>query len=477
MSSLDSVSRQRIKYILSDLVACNVAWLLFNVIRYYSLPINYNEMSLQTYYSMHVVMVGQIVFPLMMLALFALSGFYHNCTERSRVDQIVNTFGVSLAGSVAIFFIALYNDSLDDRLRNYELFLILWFLISITVAFPRMLIARRFAKQVLNGKIQFNTMIVGTSLRAVRFSRALVSRYPRMGLNVVGYVTDINETPPDSYDIDGVPVFNIDSALSAIERLDVKSFIILSDNTDVNDTLATINRLFPSGKSIFITPDVFHYITLRPRTQSVSGEVLIDISKSNIPQMTLNFKRIADILISAIMLVILAPVFAVISIAVKLSSPGRVIYKQQRVGRKKKLFNIYKFRSMYVGSEDAGPALSSDNDQRVTRIGRFMRKYRIDELPQFWNVLVGDMSLVGPRPEREFFINQITPIMPYYSLLHQVRPGITSWGMVKYGYASSVSQMIERARFDLLYVDNVSLSVDMKILLYTIETVITGKGV
>lgn len=132
---------------------------------------------------------------------------------------------------------------------------------------------------------------------------------------------------------------------------------------------------------------------------------------------------------------------------------------------------------MYEGSEDAGPALSSDNDKRITPIGHIMRKYRIDELPQFWNVLIGDMSLVGPRPEREFFINQITPIMPYYSLLHQVRPGITSWGMVKYGYASSVSEMIERARFDLIYVDNVSLSVDIKILLYTIETVITGKGV
>lgn len=474
---MDRVDRQRIKYIVSDLIACNAAWSIFNVIRYYSLPVNYNEMSLQTYYSMHVVLVGQIVFPLMMLALFALSGFYHSCTQRSRVDQIVNTFSVSFAGSVAIFFIALFNDSIDDRLRNYEMFLILWLLIAVAVSLPRMMIARGFAKKVLNREILFNTMIVGTSERAVKFSRSLVTRYPRMGLNVVGYVKETDATTQKSQQIDGIPIFDIDTAIASIGKLGVSSFIIIGDNSDANDTLDTINRLFPTGKSLYITPDAFHYITLRPRTQSVSGEMLIDITKSNIPQMTLNFKRIADIIISAVMLVILSPLFAVIAVCVKLSSPGRVIYRQQRVGRKKKLFNIYKFRSMYIGSEDSGPRLSSDNDKRITRVGHFMRKYRIDELPQFWNVLKGDMSLVGPRPERQYFIDQITRTMPFYSLLHQVRPGITSWGMVKYGYASSVSQMIERARFDLIYVDNISLSVDLKILLYTIETVITGKGV
>lgn len=473
----DFTGRQRLKYVASDLIASNAAWCLFNVIRYYSLPVNYNEMSLQTYYSMPVVLVGQIVFPLMMLALFALSGFYQTCTEQSRVDQIVNTFGVSLAGSVAIFFIALFNDSIDDRLRNYEMFLILWLLIAISVSLPRMIIARRFARKVLSHEIQFNTMIVGTTERAVEFGRQLESRYPRMGLNVVGYVEESAGTAPISGKIDDKPVYSIDTAIETIDRLGVRSFIIIGDNADANDTLATINRLFPTGKSIYITPDAFHYITLRPRTRSVSGEVLIDISKSNIPQMTLNFKRVADIVISAVTLAVLAPAYIVIAAAVKLTSPGSVIYKQQRVGRKKKLFNIYKFRSMYTGSEASGPRLSSDNDKRITPLGHFMRKYRIDELPQFWNVLKGDMSLVGPRPEREYFINQIIRQMPFYSLLHQVRPGITSWGMVKYGYASSVSQMIERARYDLMYVDNISLTVDMKILLYTIETVITGKGV
>lgn len=474
---LDCSARQRLKYIASDLIACNVAWCLFNIIRYYTLPVNYNEMSLQSYYSMHTVLVGQILFPLLMLSLFALSGFYHNCTERSRVDQIVNTFSVSFVGSVIIFFVALFNDSIDDRLRNYEMFLILWILIALAVIVPRMLIARRFANKVLNRDIQFNTMIVGTSERARKFGSSVTAKYPRMGLNIVGYVDGLNDRSKINDNINGVPVYSLDSAIKSMDELDISSFIVLCDNADATDTLTAINRLFPTGKTIYITPDVFPYITLRPRTQSVSGEVLIDISKSNVPLLTLNLKRIADIFISAITLVILIPVYAVIAVAVKFSSPGSVIYKQQRIGRKKKPFNIYKFRSMYVGSEDAGPALSSDNDKRITRLGHFMRKYRIDELPQFWNVLIGDMSLVGPRPERKYYIDQITRTMPYYSLLHQVRPGITSWGMVKYGYASSVDEMIERARFDLIYVDNISLTVDMKIMLYTIETVITGKGV
>ncbi len=165
------------------------------------------------------------------------------------------------------------------------------------------------------------------------------------------------------------------------------------------------------------------------------------------------------------------------AIIIKRQSPGPVIYRQTRIGRHKRPFNILKFRSMRVDAETNGPSLSTVDDPRVTPVGRFMRKYRIDELPQFWNVLRGDMSLVGPRPEREFYIRRILERAPYYSLIHQVRPGITSWGMVKYGYASSVEQMIERMKYDLLYIENLSFGVDIKIIFYTFNTVITGKGV
>ena len=132
---------------------------------------------------------------------------------------------------------------------------------------------------------------------------------------------------------------------------------------------------------------------------------------------------------------------------------------------------------MKVDAEANGPTLSTLDDPRITKLGKIMRKYRLDELPQFWNVVKGDMSLVGPRPEREYYIKQIIKIAPYYSLVHQVRPGITSWGMVKFGYASNVDEMISRLKYDLLYIENVSLAVDLKIIFYTINTVFTGKGI
>ena len=132
---------------------------------------------------------------------------------------------------------------------------------------------------------------------------------------------------------------------------------------------------------------------------------------------------------------------------------------------------------MIVDSEPDGiPQLTKDNDFRITKIGKFLRKYRIDEIPQFWNVIKGEMSIVGPRPEREYFINQILQKAPYYALLHQIRPGITSMGMVKYGYASTIDEMLERLKFDIIYIENMSLVTDMKIIIYTIKTVITGKG-
>ena len=177
------------------------------------------------------------------------------------------------------------------------------------------------------------------------------------------------------------------------------------------------------------------------------------------------------------MLIVVSPLLLAVAIAIKLDSKGPVFYSQERVGYHNVPFNIYKFRSMVQNAEQNNrPQLTCDEDPRVTRVGRFLRKYRIDELPQFWNVIKGDMSIVGPRPERQYYIDQITQRVPSYALLHQVRPGITSMGMVKYGYAQNVDQMIERLSYDLLYLENMSLINDFKIMVYTIKTIVTGKG-
>jgi exopolysaccharide biosynthesis polyprenyl glycosylphosphotransferase len=206
------------------------------------------------------------------------------------------------------------------------------------------------------------------------------------------------------------------------------------------------------------------------------GVPLIQIKTDLMPAWQIFAKRSLDIVVSFMFMLLFSPVYLITAVLVKFSSSGPVFFKQARIGFQGKEFKIIKFRSMFVGAENAGPQLSSENDTRITPFGRFMRKTRLDEIPQFYNVFIGEMSLVGPRPERQFFIDQIIKVAPHYKHLHKVRPGITSWGQVKYGYAENVDQMVERLKYDVIYIENMSLAVDFKILFFTVATVIQGRG-
>ncbi|MBQ7042737.1 MAG: sugar transferase [Muribaculaceae bacterium] len=469
-----SEKRQRCKYVIGDFLSTNIAWLLFNLFRYRWVDNASFFKSLSSFLTSDSVVLGQIFFPLLMVGIYYLSGYYNQAFLKSRLQEFVTTSTTAFVGMVVIFFTALFNDINAERAFTYEMMLVLYLMLFFVVYIVRFSITRVATHKIHHREWAFNTLIVGTSNTAEQMEKRLREMNKSMGFNVIGYV----ETCEGAFHRPlNLPVYPISEIDEVCERENVKNIIVIQHRHGTKATMSLVSNLLSLNLPIYISPDLYQLLTSKVRVSNIVGEPLIDISKTDMSQCMLNMKRVSDIVISFLTLLFISPLLLAVAIAVRCSSKGPVFYKQRRIGYHKRPFNIYKFRSMYVDAEVSGPALSTLNDPRITQVGRFLRKYRLDELPNFWNVLRGDMSLVGPRPEREYYIKQIMAKAPYYTLIHQVRPGITSWGMVKYGYASDVDGMIERLRYDLLYIENVSLLIDLKILFYTVQTVFTGKGI
>ena len=459
---------------IGDLLSTNIAWLLFNLFRYRWVDNASFFNSLTSFLTSENVIVGQIIIPLLMLGLYYLSGYYNNVFLKSRLQEFVTTSTTAFIGMVVIFFTALFNDVNAERALTYELMFVLYLMLFVVVYIVRYSITRVATHKIHRREWVFNTLIIGTSNTAEQMEKRLREMKKSMGFNVIGYV----ETTEGAFHRPlNLPVYSLNEIADVCERENIKNIIVIQHRHGIKATMSLVSNLLSLNLPIYISPDLYQLLTSKVRVSNIVGEPLVDISKTEMSQCMLNMKRVSDIVISSFTLLIISPLLLAVAIAVKCSSKGPIFYKQSRIGYHKRPFNIYKFRSMYIDAEISGPALSTLNDPRITSVGRFLRKYRLDELPNFWNVLRGDMSLVGPRPEREYYIKQIMAKAPYYTLIHQVRPGITSWGMVKYGYASDVDGMVERLRYDLLYIENVSLLVDLKILFYTVQTVFTGKGI
>ncbi len=466
--------RQRLKYVVSDLLTGFVAFFLFNIIRFELLKDYQPGLLMWDYVLSPKLVIETFLIPIGMLGVYWLSGYYNLPFGKSRLQEFLTTFFSSLINTIIIYLVLLINDQTGRRTVNYELILSLMGLLFGFCYAGRRVITSLAFRHFKQHQWEFKALIIGASNTAWATARRLMEGPSRVGYSIIGFVRIPGEEV--STDI-GHNTYSIEEVEAICREYKIDQLIIAQKMYDEEKVLTLLYHLFPLGIPIKIMPDTFSYITSAIRLQDIYGEPFIDLTSPAISESSKNIKRLIDVMVSSLMLVALSPLYLWLAIMVKRDSKGSVFYSQERIGLRQMPFKIYKFRSMRTDAEKAGPQLSSDDDSRVTKVGKILRKYRLDELPQFWNVLKGDMSLVGPRPERAYFIEKIMERAPYYALVYQVRPGITSWGMVKYGYASNVDQMVERTRFDLIYISNMSLFVDFKILIYTVNTVVTGKGV
>ena len=466
--------RQILKYVLFDLLAAAISWSLFFYYRKafvesrkfgIDVLVNLDERFIQ----------GLVLIPLFWLLFYLLLGNYRTIYRKSRLQELIQTVISTVIGVTALFFALILDDEVLNHRTYYQSFVVLFSLhFSFTFSF-RFILSSITAHKIHSRQIGFPTLIVGSDAKAVELYEELEGQRQSSGNLFKGFIR-VNER--EHYPLeDKLPYLgNLEKLTEAIETHQVEEVLIALESSEHEQLQHILTLLEDRDIIVKIIPDMYDILSGSVRMDSIFGTPLIQVTQDIMAPWQQVTKRAGDILISSLALIALSPVYLVTALAVKVNSPGPVFYRQERIGKGGRPFFIIKFRSMVVDAEKAGPSLSSDNDPRITSVGRFMRKVRLDEIPQFFNVLVGEMSLVGPRPERQHFIDQIVLQAPHYRHLLKVKPGITSWGMVKYGYAENVEQMIRRMKFDLLYIENMNLLVDIKILIYTIQTVLLGRG-
>jgi exopolysaccharide biosynthesis polyprenyl glycosylphosphotransferase len=469
--------KQRTKYIIADTLSAMLAWGILFLFR--KVAFEHTGFSdVADVFNDSNFWFGLILVPAGWLSLYTIQGAYRNVLRRARLTELLDTLLASLIGVVAIFFLLLVDDHISTYRNYYTSFLFLFGVHFTLTYIPRLIITSHTVRAVHTRQLGFPTVMIGSGPRALQTYNDLENQETYSGNLFIGYI-DLSATTPQPSALDSIMprLGTLDDLRHIAKRQRIEEAIVAlePDQKDLlQETLLAINSC--GDIIIKITPDARDISVGAIHQHSIFHAPFIVINNRLMPEWQYSLKRIFDIVISLVAMILLSPVYVVTAIIVKATSPGPVFYAQERIGHLGRPFKMHKFRSMYVDAEQAGPALSKDNDPRITPFGRFMRKVRLDEIPQFYNVLRGTMSLVGPRPERQFYIDQIVKRAPEYLLLQRVKPGITSWGQVRYGYASNVDEMVERLRYDLLYLDNMSLTTDLKILLYTVIIIIQGRG-
>ncbi|OGX87018.1 polyprenyl glycosylphosphotransferase [Hymenobacter glacialis] len=465
---------QYAKLVAADFGAALLAWMCFFLLRKYLL----NELTGYHFNSVALLNLtsSALAIAIFWTVLYVLIGEYRDIYRKSRLSEIIRLARVSLLGAVVIFFVLLLDDEGVVNYRLYYKTISAYFLLHFTItAVLRTWAVSSVQRQIRKGRISFPTLLVGSNALALHTYRELERTSKHLGLQLIGF-TSITKTVDPGLAAE-LPDRGAYHRLPTLVRdLKVEQIVIAIEPSEHRLIQNILTLLEGTPARISILPDLYQMLLGSVKVNHLFGTPLIEIKHDLLSVWQGVVKRLFDVVGSALFMVLASWVYAFTAVMVKLSSPGPVFYRQERIGINGHPFRIIKFRSMYLDAEKLGPALSSDHDPRITKWGRFMRKVRLDELPQFWNVLKGDMSVVGPRPERQFFIDQIVKIAPHYRHLHRVRPGLTSLGQVKYGYAETVAQMVERLKFDILYIENMSLAMDFRVLLYTLKIIVEGRG-
>lgn len=422
--------KQQLLYILVDILSSLLVWGSFLIFRWlvYDGKVFSVDSVLIPMFNFYTPLIA---YPIGCLIIYYLSGYYLRPLRKPYLRELRRTFISALIISFGAFFIFI----IDDPVTQYECYI--------------------------------------TSLIVLFVLQFIGSYIPRLLVTYISHKFDHDE--PRIYTIHSmneVEQFELAHQLEPYDEviLDFKS------KSKENDIYTLINRLYPCNVEISVVPSLYDMLTGAAMIDDVSDQPLIRISEHKMSDTGLCIKRAFDVVVSAMMLILLSPLYLILSLLVWYSSKGPVFYKQERIGLHGLPFNIIKFRTMCVHAEEATPQLSADDDPRITKVGKWMRKYRLDELPQFWNILRGEMSIVGPRPERRYFINQIEEKAPYYCMIYKIRPGLTSWGPIKVGYTDTLDKMIRRLNYDIVYIENMSIRLDIKIMFHTIGVIFNGKG-
>ena len=457
-----------VAYLLSDWLSAVFAWSIFNFFRK-------NIIEKQPFEIDENFKLSIVIIPIIWLLLYFAFGAYKNVYRRHRIKEVSQTLLLTLIGTFFIFFAFLLDDQNPRYQDHYTRIVGLFGIHAIVTFIPRFVITSVIVNKIHQRKIGFATLIIGSNIKAVEIFQELKNMKKSTGHQLIGYVSTNGATDKMS-ETNLTKLGDYKDLENIISKKNIEEVIIATEPKEHDKINKIINDLADLNVKIKVITDMYNILTGSVKMNSIFGALLIEINPEIMPAWQKSLKRFMDVSISIVAIILLSPLYILLSILVKLSSKGPIIYKQERIGLNGRPFYIYKFRSMFKDSENKGPQLSSQHDKRITPVGKLMRRSRLDEIPQFFNVIKGEMSLVGPRPERQHYINLILEQAPHYKHIKKVKPGITSWGQVKYGYAENVEEMISRLKFDLLYVENMSLLLDFKILFYTIIIMLKGSG-